>query len=87
MCQKAFDIVGPLPRTVSGNRYLLTMMDLFTKYPEAIPIRIVDNITILEAMLEIFAQHGVPKVILTDQGSMFMSGLTKKLCELEIDQV
>ena len=35
----AFDIVGPLPRTISGNRYLLTMMDLFTKYPEAIPLR------------------------------------------------
>ena len=84
----AFDIVGPLPRTVSGNWYLLTMMHLFTKYPEAIPLRRVDNITILEAMLEIFARHGVPKVILTDQGSVFMSGLTKKLCEtLEIEQV
>ena len=83
----AFDLVGPLSRTVSGNRYLLTMMCLFTKYPEAIPLRRVDNCTVLEAMLEIFSRHGVPKTILTDQGSVFMSGLTKQLCEtLEIEK-
>ena len=84
----AFDLVGPLPRTASGSRYILTLMCLFTKYPEAIPLRRVDNITVLEAMLEIFARHGVPKTILTDQGSVFMSGLTKQLCKtLEIERV
>ena len=84
----AFDMVGPLPRTASGNRYILTMMCLFTKYPEAIPLRRVDNITVLEAILEIFARHGVPKTIRTDQGTVFMSQLTKQLCKtLEIDRV
>ena len=84
----AFDLVGPLPRTASGNRYILTMMCLFTKYLEAIPLRWVDNVTVLEAMLEIFSRHGVPQTILTDQGSVFMSGLTKQLCKtLEIDRV
>ena len=38
----AFDLVGPLPRTSSGNKYILTMMCLYTKYPEAIPLRKVD---------------------------------------------
>ena len=84
----AFDLVGPLPRTSNGNMYLLTMMCLFTKYPEAIPLRRVDNVTVLEAMLEIFARHGVPKTILTYQGSVFMSGLTKQLYEtLDIDRI
>ncbi|GFV77191.1 retrovirus-related Pol polyprotein from transposon 412 [Trichonephila clavipes] len=36
----AFDILGPLPRTVSGNKYLLVVMDYFTKWPEVYPIRI-----------------------------------------------
>ena len=75
-----FDLVGPLPRTSSGNRYILTKMCLYTKYPEAIPLRRVDNQTVLEAMLEIFARHGLPKTILTYQGMVFMSKLTKQLC-------
>ena len=78
----AFDLVGPLPRTASGNKYILTMMCLFTKYPEAIPLRRVDNQTVLEAMIEIFSRHGLPKTILTDQGSVFMSKLTGQLWEL-----
>ena len=75
----AFDLVGPLPRTKSGYRYISTMMCLYTKYPEAIPLRGVDNETVLEAMIEIFSRHGLPKTILTDQGSVFMSKLTSQL--------
>ena len=57
------------------------MMCLYTKYPEAIPLRRVDNETVLDAMLEIFSRHGLPKTILTDQGSVFISKLTSKLWE------
>ena len=77
----AFDLVGPLPKTSGGHRYFLTMMCLYTKYPEAIPLRRVDQETVLEAMLEVFSRHGLPKTILTDQGSVFMSKLTTKLWE------
>ena len=31
------DIVGPLPRTLSGNRYILVMSDYTTRYPEGVP--------------------------------------------------
>ena len=84
----AFDLVGPLPRSSSGNKYILTMMCLYTKYPEVISLRRVDNHTVLEAMLEIFARHGIPKNILTDQGSVFMSKLTQQLYQtLDIKRV
>ena len=76
-----FDLVGPLPRTCSGFKYILTMMCLFTKYPEAIPLKRVDTETVLDAMVEIFSRHGLPKIILTDQGSVFMSKLTSQLWE------
>ena len=33
------DCVGPLPRTKSGNEYLLTIMCTSTRFPEAIPLR------------------------------------------------
>ena len=35
----AFDLVGPLPRTKRGNKYILTCMCLGSKYPEAIPLK------------------------------------------------
>ncbi|GBM51783.1 hypothetical protein AVEN_109826-1 [Araneus ventricosus] len=34
----ALDILGPSPVTTKGNRYVLVLMDYFTKCPEAIPI-------------------------------------------------
>ena len=77
----AFDLVGPLPRSTSGFKYILTMMDLYTKFPAAIPLKRVDNTTVIEAMLEVFASYGLPKVLLTDQGSVFTSKLTKAMCE------
>ena len=33
----AMDIVGPLPRSKSGHKYILVLSDYVTKYPEAIP--------------------------------------------------
>ena len=31
----AIDVLGPLPESSAGNRYLLVLMDYFTKWPEA----------------------------------------------------
>ena len=77
----AFDLVGPLPRSVNGYRYILTMMDLYTKFPAAIPLKRVDNVTVIDAMMEVFSCFGLPKVLLTDQGSVFTSKLTKAMCK------
>ena len=73
--------MGPLPKSSSGYRYLLTVMCLYTKFPEAIPLRRVDNHTVLDAMMEVFSRYGLLKVILTDQGSVFTSKLTRHMCK------
>ena len=84
----AMDIVGPIPRSASGYKYLLTLMDLYSKYPEAIPLKRVDNEAVLEALLEVISRHGIPESILTDQGTVFMSRLTKSVCNtLGIEQI
>lgn len=33
--QVGIDLVGPLPKTKSGNRYIVTLVDYFSKWPEA----------------------------------------------------
>ena len=35
----AMDFLGPFPRSINGNRYIFTMIDIFTRWPAAIPVQ------------------------------------------------
>ena len=78
----AMDIVGPLPRSRSGNRYVLVICDYATRYPEAIPLRHIDAEHVAEELVTVFARVGVPREILTDQGSNFTSQLLREVYNL-----
>ncbi|XP_076041857.1 uncharacterized protein LOC143025739 [Oratosquilla oratoria] len=67
------DIVGPLPKTKSGNEYILTLMDTFSRYPEAIPLRRVHAKVVLQELIKFFTRWGLPRELQTDQGSVFLS--------------
>ena len=56
----AMDIIGPLPRTRRGNRFILVLSDYATRYPEAIPLRKITAKKVAEGLIEIFARHGIP---------------------------
>ena len=43
------DIVGPLSRSRSGNKYVLVVCDYGTRYPEAVPLW---NITVVSSFTE-----------------------------------
>ena len=77
--QIAMDIVGPLPKSKRGNRYLLVVVDYATRYPEVFPLRTFTADVVAEKLVEVFARHGVPRTILTDQGSKFTSNLLQEL--------
>ncbi|XP_072171900.1 uncharacterized protein [Diadema setosum] len=82
------DCVGPLPRTKSGNKYLLTIMDVSTRFPEAIPMKKVTAKAVVDALLQFFTRYGLPKEIQSDQGSNFMSGLFQEVMhELGVRQL
>lgn len=71
-------IVGPLERTHKGNRYLLTVMDFATRFPEAIPLRRIDAATVCE-LLTLFSRYGLPQELLSDRGGNFTEELLQKL--------
>jgi transposase InsO family protein len=78
----AMDIVGPLPKSRKGNRYILVVCDYATRYPEAIPLRTIEAETIAEELMSLFSRVGIPREILTDQGSNFTSRLLQELYKL-----
>ena len=63
------DIVGPIaPPSEAGHRYILTLVDYATRYPEAVPLKKIITEAVAEALHDIYSRVGIPKEELTDQG-------------------
>ena len=77
----AIDIVGPLPRTKRGNRFILTVMDFSSRYPEAFPMRKVDAPSVCDNLIQLFSRFGLPQQLLSDNGSNFVSRVTEGLLD------
>ncbi|XP_048484046.1 uncharacterized protein LOC125490066 [Plutella xylostella] len=82
-CQRiSLDIVGPLPEAGPAKlKYILTIQDDLTKFSSAYPIRSTTAEETSECLLHYISIFGIPKTILTDQGTNFTSELFKKTCE------
>ena len=79
----AVDIVGPIePRSNNRSRYILTMMDYTTRYPEAIALPSIKTKRVAEVLVEMFSTVGVLDEMLTDCGSQFMSEIMKEVARL-----
>ena len=76
------DIVGPFPVTDSGNRWILTAMDYFTKWPEAYALPDQEAETVADALVGgIISRFGAPQSIHSDQGRNFESWTFAELCK------
>ncbi|KAK7091989.1 hypothetical protein V1264_009601 [Littorina saxatilis] len=70
----AIDLIGEIkPPSEAGHRWVLTLVDYATRYPEAVPLKKIDTETVAEALVDIFSRIGVPEEILTDLGTQFVS--------------
>lgn len=79
----AIDIVGPLnPKSAQGNRYILTMVDYATRYPDAVALPSVETERVAEALVEMFSRVGVPREVLSDRGTNFTSEVMKEVSRL-----
>ena len=76
------DIVGPLPPS-HGCTYLLTCVDRFTRWPEALPMADISADTVARTFVSGWiARFGVPSTVTTDRGRQFESHLWRALSEL-----
>ena len=79
----AMDIVGPLPLSENGNKYILTLQDDLTKYSQAYAIPNHESKTIADKFVNQFiCKFGIPDSIFTDQGKDFTSNLLKDVAKL-----
>ena len=84
----AMDIMGPMPQTSRRNRYILVLVDYFTKWCEAVPLSEVDATTVANAVLSHWiCRWGAPSQLHSDRGANFESSLMLEICRaLKIDK-
>ena len=79
----AIDLMGPLPTTSSGNSYIMVVIDYYTKWMEAFPLKHIHASDVAKKLVkEVFFRYGTPEHIHTDQGPQFESHLFQELCSL-----
>lgn len=76
------DIVGPLPQD-HGYKYLLTCIDRFSRWVEAVPLQNITAQLVSKKFIEFWvARYGVPKLLIADNGTQFTSTEFKNLASL-----
>ena len=75
------DLVGPLP-DCQGYKYLLTIVDRFSRWPEAYPLKDMSSQSCCRAFIDNWLpRFGVPDSVVTDRGSQFVEGVWKELMQ------
>ena len=76
----AVDAIGPFPEDNGGNKYVIVFICCFTRWVELAAVRSTDAEEAANAFIEmIFARHGLPVMIRSDNGTQFVNDLIDKL--------
>jgi hypothetical protein len=78
----AMDVLGPLPTSQAGSKYILVCMDPFTTWVEAFPLPTRDAPTLARPLVDLFCRFGCPQRLLSDNGPTLASGLLKEVTDI-----
>lgn len=77
------DLIGPLPKTYRGNKYILVMIDYLTKWVEAFALPKDTAEAVAEKFVEeVVCRFGAPEILLTDRGKQFLGKLMSQVNRL-----
>jgi hypothetical protein len=74
----AVDTVGPLPIDSNGNRYVIAVIDCFTRFVELRATASPTAQAAVTVLLDVFARYGAPRALRSDQGSQFTARLVEQ---------
>lgn len=74
------DHVGPFVGSKLRNNYILTIVDGFTKYLFARPVRDTKTKSVIKILESLFYDFGTPTRIISDRGTAFTSSQFKSFC-------
>ncbi|GFO17849.1 gypsy retrotransposon integrase-like protein 1 [Plakobranchus ocellatus] len=72
------DIVGPLPVSQNRYEYILTLVDLSTRWAEGVPLRHISAKDVAQSLFDLFCRLGFPCEIQSDRGQQFMSQVLRE---------
>lgn len=78
----ALDIMGPLPKTQKGHKYILVITDYFTKLAEAYTRVDQEARTIADFLIDFICHYGLQLQIHSDQGRQFQTNLFREMCKI-----
>ena len=79
----SLDFVGPLPETPRGNKHILVITDMYSKFAEALPLPDQTAETTAGALWKgYFCRQGLPEILHSDQGRNFEAAVIQHLCVL-----
>lgn len=75
------DFTGPMPRSKMGNKYILTVVDSFSKFTVLLPCKNQTAQTTVNLLTKhVFSHFGFPKFVLSDRGQQFRSHIMAEMC-------
>ena len=80
----AIDFIGPLTASKNnGYRYILVVIDYFTKWAEAFPLVNLEADSTAQILVEqVFCRYGIPLCLHSDRGQPFSSELIRRVCKI-----
>lgn len=74
------DLIGPLPVSYAGNRYVLVVIDLFTKYYLLVLLKKATSSAVVKRMEnDVFMIYGVSERLICDNGRQYISNSFRKM--------
>jgi hypothetical protein len=74
----AIDMAGPLPITERKNKYLLVMIDICTRFVILRPLQDKTAESVVQAILPVFCDFGIPRVLQSDNGKEFANQVMER---------
>jgi transposase InsO family protein len=69
----AIDTIGPLPEDEKGNKFLIAIIDIFSRFLELYPAVDTSAISAADAILQHTGRYGVPSLLISDAGSQYVN--------------